>query len=92
MLANEHERQADATSGFEPLLNLQEAARLLGMHWKTLEILARRGTVPAAKLGKRWRFRASAINDWLTTRFQPGRAEQPASASGTLREQPRHAN
>jgi hypothetical protein len=27
--------------GFEPLLNLKEAAAILGMHWKTLEGMAR---------------------------------------------------
>jgi excisionase family DNA binding protein len=92
MLTNEHQSQTDIISGFEPLLNLQEAARLLGMHWKTLEILARKGTVPAVKLGKRWRFRASSINDWLTARFQPGQPVQAASADATLKLQPRHAN
>jgi excisionase family DNA binding protein len=85
MLTNEHESQMDIISGFEPLLNLQEAARLLGMHWKTLEILARQGTVPAVKLGKRWRFRASSINDWLTARFQPGSAERTASVDGKMK-------
>jgi excisionase family DNA binding protein len=50
---------------FEPLLNLQEAAAILGMHWKTLEGMARNGKVPAFKVGKRWRFRLSSLNNWL---------------------------
>ena len=52
-------------SGFEALLDLREAASLLGMHWKTLETMARCRKIPALKVGKRWRFRASALNLWL---------------------------
>lgn len=50
---------------FERLLNLQEAAALLEMHWKTLESMARKGAVPAFRVGRRWRFRASLLNQWL---------------------------
>jgi len=50
---------------FEPLLNLEEAAAVLGMHWKTLERMARGRKVPALKVGKRWKFRLSALNTWL---------------------------
>ena len=50
---------------FEPLLNLREAATLLGMHWKTLEGMARTERIPAFRIGGRWRFRASLLNKWL---------------------------
>ena len=50
---------------FEPLLDLHEAAAVLGMHWKTLEGKARAKEVPALKVGKRWRFRLSSLNSWL---------------------------
>jgi excisionase family DNA binding protein len=50
---------------FERLLNLQEAASLLGIHRKTLESMARDRKVPALKIGKRWRFRLSSLNVWL---------------------------
>ncbi|WP_035348844.1 helix-turn-helix domain-containing protein [Edaphobacter aggregans] len=50
---------------FEPLLNLEEAAAVLGMHWKTLERMARNKKVPALKVGKRWKFRLSSLNAWL---------------------------
>lgn len=50
---------------FERLLNLREAASILGMHWKTLEGMARNRKVPALKVGKRWRFRLSSLNTWL---------------------------
>ena len=51
---------------FEPLLNAQQAAALLGgMHAKTLMGFARRGEIPAVKLGRFWYFRASALNAWI---------------------------
>ena len=53
------------TPAFEPLLDLHEAATVLGMHWKTLEGKARQHEVPAFKVGKRWRFRLSSLNSWL---------------------------
>lgn len=54
---------------FERLLNLHEAAALLEMHWKTLESMARKGTVPAFRIGGRWRFRSSLLNAWLEKRL-----------------------
>jgi len=50
---------------FEPLLNSAEAAALLQIHPKTLQTLARAGTVIGIRVGKLWRFRASALNQWL---------------------------
>ena len=52
-------------TSFEQLLNSQEAAKLLGVHPKTLMQIARRGKVPAVRVGKFWRFRASALDSWV---------------------------
>lgn len=57
--------EGSASLFFEPLLDLREAAAVLGMHWKTLEGMARSGKVPAFKVGKRWRFRLTSLNAWL---------------------------
>ena len=43
---------------FEPLLDLQEAALVLGMHWKTLETKARHREVPG-------------VQGWKTLAFSP---------------------
>lgn len=51
--------------GFEPLLDVTEAAKLLRIHPKTLRVKARRGVIPAIQIGRVWRFRASALNRWL---------------------------
>jgi excisionase family DNA binding protein len=57
--------EVPAFPSFEPLLDLREAAAILGMHWKTLEGMARNRKIPALKVGKRWRFRLSSLNMWL---------------------------
>jgi len=49
---------------FERVLNTEEAAALLQIHPKTLQKMAREGTVPAFRIGDLWRFRASALDDW----------------------------
>ena len=54
-----------ANSEFEPLLDSHEAAHLLGVHPKTLQQMARRGEVPAIRVGKFWRFRSSALDIWI---------------------------
>jgi len=50
---------------FEPLLDSEEAAALLKIHPKTLQKLARNGEVTAIQIGKLWRFRASALDEWV---------------------------
>ena len=55
-MPNEDVAQAPQPREFEPLMNLEEAAAVLGMHWKTLERM---------KVGKRWKFRLTSLNAWL---------------------------
>jgi excisionase family DNA binding protein len=51
---------------FEPLLNDEQAADLLGkMHVKTLQRMARKGHIPTHKIGRFWYFRASELDRWL---------------------------
>jgi len=56
---------AVSNRSFEPLLDTEEAARLLRMHPRTLRTKARRGVIPGVQVGRRWRFRVSALNHWL---------------------------
>ncbi len=46
---------------FEALLGLEQAAELLRLHPDTLKKKAQRREIPALKIGKRWRFRASLL-------------------------------
>ena len=50
---------------FEPLLDSKAAAKLLGIHEKTLQKMARDSTVPAHRIRDLWRFRASELDDWF---------------------------
>jgi excisionase family DNA binding protein len=51
---------------FEPLLDVNEAAELLGgIHPKTLMRRARAGEVPAYQISRSWFFRASELDKWL---------------------------
>ncbi|MGH9535273.1 MAG: helix-turn-helix domain-containing protein [Terriglobales bacterium] len=68
---------ADSTPGadriavmpaFEPLLDSNQAAVVLKIHPKTLQGMARRGENAAIHIGKRWRFRASALNECLESK------------------------
>jgi excisionase family DNA binding protein len=50
---------------FEPLLDDAQASALLGVHPKTLQKLARTGHLPAYRVGRFWRYRASDLEMWL---------------------------
>ena len=55
---------------FERLLGVPEAASLLRIHPKTLQAMARAGTVPCIRMGKYWRFRATSLDEWVRNRLQ----------------------
>ena len=47
------------------VLDLDSAAEFLGIKTRTLAELVRSGHVPAAKVGRQWRFLRSQLTDWL---------------------------
>jgi excisionase family DNA binding protein len=53
------------TENFEPLLSDEQAGQLLGLHPKTVQRLARKGELPAVRIGRYWRYRASALNSFV---------------------------
>ncbi len=50
---------SDTPHGIEVLLTSREAPQVLKIHPKVLERMAKRGEVPALKVGKYWRYRAT---------------------------------
>ncbi|MGH9438221.1 MAG: helix-turn-helix domain-containing protein [Terriglobia bacterium] len=62
-----------AAHGIEKLLTSKEASEVLKIHPKVLERMAKRGEVPALKVGKFWRYRASMLDAWINSRLQSGR-------------------
>jgi excisionase family DNA binding protein len=51
-------------SGETEVVGISEAAALLGAHEQTVRKLARRGEIPAFKVGADWRFRREALIRW----------------------------
>jgi excisionase family DNA binding protein len=64
-------RPPDDTS--REVLDLAAAADFLGIKTRTLAELVRAGHVPAAKVGRQWRFLRSQLTDWLAQ----GGTDQP---------------
>jgi excisionase family DNA binding protein len=68
-------RLAAETSGLrgqlvpEPLIDTERAAVIIGIHPKTLQKYARRGVIRGIQVGKRWRFRASVIDEWIARKY-----------------------
>jgi excisionase family DNA binding protein len=54
----------------EALIDAQRASELLCVHPKTVKRLAAEGRLPAMKIGKLWRFRASVLDEWLQAQIQ----------------------
>lgn len=53
----------------ERLIDSDEAAAIIGIPPKTLQKMARHGVVRGIRVGKLWRFRASAIDQWIVQQF-----------------------
>lgn len=51
---------------------MSEVASLLKVHPNTVYRLARRGRLPAFKAGTDWRFRRSAVEEWMRAPSNPG--------------------
>ena len=49
------------------VLNAKEAAEYLKAHVETVRRMARRGEIPAFKVGKDWRFQKEALKKWAET-------------------------
>lgn len=52
-------------STFEPLIDVQTAAKTLCLHPKTVMRMARENRIPAFHVGRYWLFRASLLDQWL---------------------------
>lgn len=61
------------------VLTLRGAAALLDLHPNTLRAQALRGLIPAAKVGRDWRFLKSDLVAWIRSRY-PDRARVQLSA------------
>ena len=53
----------------DEIMTVQDVARYLKLKPQTIYKWAQDGKIPAAKLGKEWRFRKSIIDKWLDAQF-----------------------
>jgi excisionase family DNA binding protein len=47
------------------VMNIEQCARYLGITPDTLYNYAKDGTIPAFKLGNRWRFKRELVDNWM---------------------------
>ena len=63
-------RPSGVSHGVEVLLTSKEASQVLKILPKVLERMAKGGEVPALKVGKFWRYRATTLDSWINSRLQ----------------------
>lgn len=49
----------------DEIMTIEEVAAYLKMKPQTIYTWAQKGKIPAAKIGKEWRFRKDIINEWF---------------------------
>ncbi len=54
-----------AESELPTIMTVREVAGYLRMHEMTIYRMARQGDIPAYKVGNRWRFNRTRLEDWL---------------------------
>ena len=50
-------------------LNLKQAAEFLHIHWVTLTLKARAGSIPGAKIGRRWVFLKIDLEEHIRSQY-----------------------
>jgi excisionase family DNA binding protein len=65
-------RPSGGARGVEALLTSREAAQILKIHPRVLERMAKRGEIPALKVGKFWRYHAVTLDAWIQSRLESG--------------------
>jgi len=65
--------EINATRTFQPLLDAEQAAALLGIHPKTLLRKSREGLVPNVRIFGKVRFTESALAEWVAAQARSQR-------------------
>lgn len=73
MESQEAIRGHEVANGVERLFTSKEVGLILGVHPKVVERMARRGEIPALKVGKFWRYRVSKLDGWIDSQSQSSR-------------------
>jgi excisionase family DNA binding protein len=59
-------------------MSVEEASEFLQLHPESVRAFARRGRLPAVKVGREWRFRAEDLDNWFEDELKKrgGESEQ----------------
>jgi excisionase family DNA binding protein len=68
------------TSEIREVMDIRQASDYLGISPDTLYKYASESFIPAFKLGNRWRFRKSRLDDWMDRQSGPQAVPEPAPA------------
>ena len=49
----------------EPWISLEELASYLGLNKDTIRNLIKKTDIPAHKIGRKWKFKCSEIDEWI---------------------------
>ena len=63
------ERESRRTVFEDEMLTIEDLAKYLKLKPQTIYKWAQTGQIPGAKFGKEWRFRRSAIEEWIDSRM-----------------------
>ncbi len=85
-----------ASSELREVMDIRQAADYLGISADTLYKYASEGFIPAFKLGNRWRFKRSRLNEWMDQQSSesqtrgrsgptPAKATSPAKPVASVR-------
>ena len=66
------------------ILTVEQAAALLGVRPKTVRALAAGGVIPAAKVGKPWRFDETLLREWLAAKSRENVKQCLSISAATL--------
>lgn len=59
------EEQSSAPSGLGEFMTVEDVADMLRINKSTVYRMAKAGRIPATRVGRQWRFRLSALEDFL---------------------------
>ncbi len=73
-----------STQTIEPAIDAKEAAKILNLHPGTVLRMARAHELPSFRIGRIWRFRASALDEWMRAQINSSTLPLAPSSKGAI--------
>ena len=67
---------AETPEGTVQMMTVDEVAEYLQLHPLTVRRLAREGGIPAFKVGRQWRVKRAALDQWIKEQSMPNADQQ----------------